>query len=102
MRAWVQALSEPAAGHSLIIVRITLAETVAAIIRRERGGTITPKDVATALADFQLDFARQYFIIEVSAPLVDLAASLARKHGLRAMTPCCSRRRWTPNPASPG
>jgi uncharacterized protein len=102
MRAWVQALSEPAAGHSLIIVRITLAETVAAITRRERGGTITPKDVATALADFQLDFARQYFIIEVSAPLVDLAASLARKHGLRAMTPCCSRRRWTPNPASPG
>ena len=28
---WVQALAAPTAGHSLIIVRITLAETVAAI-----------------------------------------------------------------------
>lgn len=80
---WVQALAAPAAGHSLIIVRITLAETVAAITRRERGGSITPADAAATLADFQLDFARQYFIIEVSAPLVDQAAVLARKHGLR-------------------
>jgi predicted nucleic acid-binding protein len=80
---WVQALAAPAAGHSLIIVRITLAETIAAITRRERGGSITPADAAAALADFQLDFARQYFIIEVSAPLVDQAAALARKHGLR-------------------
>jgi len=52
---WVQALAAPAAGHSLIIVRITLAETVAAITRRERGGSITPHDAATAVADFQLD-----------------------------------------------
>jgi predicted nucleic acid-binding protein len=80
---WVQALAAPAVGHSLIIVRITLAETVAAITRRERGGTIAPNDAATALADFQLDFARQYFIIEVTAALVDQAATLARKHGLR-------------------
>ena len=60
---WVQTLAAPAAGHSLIIVRITMAETVAAITRRERGGTITPADAATALAYFQLDFARQYFIV---------------------------------------
>jgi hypothetical protein len=68
---------------SLIIARITLAETVAAITRRERGGTLSPADAATVLADFQLDFARHYFIIEVSAPVVDQAAALARKHGLR-------------------
>jgi uncharacterized protein len=74
---WVQALAAPAAGNSLIIVRITLAETVAAITRRERGGTIAAAHAAAALADFQLDFARQYFIIEVSAPLVDQAAGLA-------------------------
>ena len=81
--AWVQALAAPAARHSLFVVRITLAETVAAITRRERGGTITPQDAATALADFQLDFARQYRIVEVSAGLVAQAATLARKHALR-------------------
>jgi len=80
---WVQALAAPSARHSLFIVRITQAETVAAITRRERGGTITPQDAATALADFQLDFARQYRIVEVSAGLVAQAATLARKHAQR-------------------
>ena len=80
---WLQALAAPAAGHSLIIVRITLAETIAAITRRERGGWITPHDAASAVADFQLDFAHQYFIVELSASLVTQAESLARKHGLR-------------------
>ncbi len=80
---WVQALAAPAAGHLLVVVRITLAETVAAITRKERGGSITPLDAASALADFQLDFDRQYAIVEVSAGLVAHAASLARTHGLR-------------------
>ena len=64
-------------------MRITQAETVAAITRRERGGSITPQDAATAVADFQLDFARQYIIVEVSAGLVAEAATLARTHALR-------------------
>jgi uncharacterized protein len=81
--SWAQALAAPTAGHSLIVVRITLAETVAAVTRRERGGHISPQDAATAVADFHLDFARQYFIIEVSAGLVAQAASLARKYALR-------------------
>lgn len=81
--AWVQALVAPSARHSLFIVRITQAETIAAITRRERGGTITPRDAATAMADFQLDFARQYRIVEVSAGLVAQATAMARKHALR-------------------
>ena len=81
--AWVQALAAPMVRHSLFVVRITLAETVAAITRRERGGSITPQDAATAVADFQLDFALQYRVVEVSAGLVAQAATLARRHGLR-------------------
>ena len=54
--AWVQALAAPNVRHSLFVVRITLAETVAAITRRERGGSIMPQDAATAVADFQLEF----------------------------------------------
>ncbi len=81
--AWVQALAAPSARHSLFVVRITLAESVAAITRRERGGSITSQDAATAVADFQLDFARQYRVVEVSAGLVAQAATLARRHALR-------------------
>lgn len=80
---WVQALAAPAAGHLLAVVRITLAETVAAVTRKERGGFLTPQAAATALQDFQVDFARQYVIVEVSAGLVAQAARLARKHALR-------------------
>ena len=39
--AWMQALAAPIVRHSLFVVRITLAEAVAAITRRERGGSIT-------------------------------------------------------------
>jgi uncharacterized protein len=81
--AWVQALAAPTVRHSLFVVRITLAETVAAITRRERGESITPQNAATAVADFQLDFARQYRVVEVSARLVAQAATLARRHALR-------------------
>jgi len=81
--AWVQALAAPAAGHSLFVVRVTLAEMVAAVTRQERGGHISAQDAATALADFKYDFAHQYFIVEVSAALVNRAAALARTHALR-------------------
>jgi uncharacterized protein len=81
--AWVQALAAPAAGHLLFVVRLTLVEMVAAVTRRERGGHISAQDAATALTDFQYDFAHQYFIVEVSAALVNQAAALARTHGLR-------------------
>jgi hypothetical protein len=81
--AWLQALAAPSARHSLFVARITLAEGVAAVTRRERGGSLMPQDAATAVADFQLDFARQYRVVEVSAGLVAQAATLARKHALR-------------------
>jgi predicted nucleic acid-binding protein len=81
---WVQALTDPKQGHLLFLVRITLAEIVAAITGKEKKSrTITPANAATALTDFQYDFARQYLVIEVSAALVGQAALLARKHALR-------------------
>ena len=80
---WVQSITTPTAGHLLAVVRITLAETVAAITRKERGGLITPHAALTALNDFDVDFAKQYAVVEVSPGLVAQAATLARKHALR-------------------
>ena len=80
---WVQALTDPTVPHSHFLVRITLVEIVAAVTRREKGGSITPANAATALADFHHDFTQQYLVIEVSRSLVDRAAQLAKKHALR-------------------
>jgi hypothetical protein len=46
-------------------------------------GLITPQAAVTALNDFDVDFAQQYAIVEVSSGLVAQAATLARKHGSR-------------------
>lgn len=81
--AWVQALTMPTAGHSLFVVRLTLVEIIAAVTRRERGGHLASQDAASAVADFQYDFAHQYLVVEVSALLVSRAAALARTHALR-------------------
>jgi predicted nucleic acid-binding protein len=81
--AWVQGLTDPAAGNICCIARIARPETVAAITRRERGGHLSPSGAATALADFELDFAQQYLSISLSDALIDRAAALARTHGLR-------------------
>ncbi len=80
---WVQTLTTPTAGNVLCIARIMRPETVAAITRRERGGHITPANAATALRDFDHDFAQQYLTISMSDALIDHAAVLARTHGLR-------------------
>jgi hypothetical protein len=82
--AWVQTLTAPTASHSLFLARITQVETVAAVTRRERGGSLSAPDAATALTDFQYDFAHQYFIVEISAHLIAHAATLARLYTLRA------------------
>jgi predicted nucleic acid-binding protein len=81
--AWVQALTDPTAGNVHCIARITGAETVAAITRRERGGHIAPANAAMALADFDHDCARQYLIVSMADALIDHAVALARIHGLR-------------------
>jgi predicted nucleic acid-binding protein len=81
--AWVQALTAPTAGSVHCIARITRPETIAAITRRERGGHIAPPNAATALTDFDYDFAQQYLIVRMSDALIDHAAVLSRTHGLR-------------------
>jgi hypothetical protein len=45
-------------SETAVVVRITLAESITAITRRGRGGSIKPQDAATAVADFPVDFAR--------------------------------------------
>ena len=63
---WVQALrAAPAARHFLTVVRITLAETVAAVTRKERARLITAQGTANALNDFHVDFAHQIIIVEL-------------------------------------
>lgn len=81
--AWVQSLTAPSSGNLLYVVRITGAEIIAAITRRERSGGTTPFDLAAAIAAFRTDFTRAYFLLDVSTGLISLAMDIAEHHGLR-------------------
>ena len=81
--AWVQSLTDPAIGNLLYLVRITGAEVVSAVTRRQKRGQITAADAASSLAAFRRDFTLGFLTVEVLPPLVESAMDLAERHGLR-------------------
>ena len=80
---WLRALLDPSTGCSIYVVRVTAIEMIAAITRRERGGTLAPTDAATTRQPFRRDLATAYQVIEVTPSLANRAMLLAEKHGLR-------------------
>jgi predicted nucleic acid-binding protein len=80
---WLRALLDPSTGCSIYVVRVTAGEMIAAITRRERGGTLTPTDASAARQAFRHDLAATYQIIEVTPALANRAMRFAEQHGLR-------------------
>jgi len=58
-------------------------EVPAAIFKRRREGSLTALDATRAGDDFANDFDNQYQPTDVTRRLVEQAAALAEKHGLR-------------------
>ena len=80
---WVQGITDPAATNMLYVARISGAEVVSAVTRRQRRGQITAPDAAVALDAFHRDFPAGYLILEITADSVALAMNMAERHGLR-------------------
>jgi len=80
---WVIATTEPQAGHTLYIARITAVEVVSAITRRRRSGALSETDAATASFDFRYDLSHQYRAVEVTATVIAQAMELVVKQALR-------------------
>ena len=80
---WVNDLIDPAAGNDIYLARVTGVEVVSALIRRGRDDTMSDEDVSAALAQFRKDFAGEYQALEMTAPVLARAMSLAEAHALR-------------------
>lgn len=80
---WVSELCAIDAGHTLYTTRISGAEIIAALFLRTRTGTLAMSDAQAAATQFKADFRNRYQIVEATERLVDLAMTLAEKHGLR-------------------
>ncbi len=81
--AWLRASVDAATGCQVIIVRTTSVEMIAAITRRQRGGSMSSADADTARRDFRADLASDYQVIEAAQTICELAMAVAEKHGLR-------------------
>ena len=81
--AWLQGILDPKTGREVIINRITTVEIMAAITRRERGGSLTQSDALQAKSDFRADVSNEYQVVEISPTLATLAMHFAETHGLR-------------------
>jgi predicted nucleic acid-binding protein len=81
--AWVNGITDPSASHSVYIARITGAEVVAAVKRKERNRQISGVDATTMIADFRHDFANQYSVFEITPNIITRAMALAEAHPLR-------------------
>jgi uncharacterized protein len=82
--AWVQALADSNAGNRLYLARITAVEVVAAVARRQRGGTLSAAEMAAILLQFRNDLAAEYRVVEITPAVLTGAMNLAQTHGLRA------------------
>jgi uncharacterized protein len=80
---WVQALTDPAAGHEIFLTRITRVEVTAAVTRRGRGGLPIGTSATAILTQFRYDAAHQYNILEITPTLLIEAERLAEGHALR-------------------
>lgn len=80
---WLRRLLDPAFGGTVYIARTTSVEVIAAITRRERGGSLTAADAATARSQFRTDLANEYQVVELTESVANQAMLMAEKHGLR-------------------
>ncbi len=81
--AWVTVLLDPATLNRIFLARITGAEVIAALRRKQRGQHITAADFSVAATQFRTDFTGRFRIVEVSPDLVTDAMSLADRYALR-------------------
>lgn len=79
---WVRATLE-APETDIVVSQLTIVEGVAALARRAKGGAFRPGDAARVIQQLEVDFRRQFLVIQITSALVDKAVDLARQRALR-------------------
>jgi uncharacterized protein len=82
--AWVRTITQPKAGHTIFISRLTAVEVVSAVTRRQRGGHLAASQGGAILGHFRRHLTARYQLVEVTQALAAAAMQAARTHGLRA------------------
>ncbi|NJO84064.1 MAG: type II toxin-antitoxin system VapC family toxin [Blastochloris sp.] len=81
---WIQALSDPVAGNTLVSAASTRVEVAAALASRHQasaGLSLAERDGAVALLEQHC--ATEYVLIPIDTPALDRALTLTQRHRLR-------------------
>jgi predicted nucleic acid-binding protein len=83
--AWVQSITDLAAGNTIYIAEITGVEVVSALERAVRTQSLSPEDAQTQISQFRVDFfAPVYTIIAVDSAVIACAMALIENRVLKA------------------
>lgn len=80
---FVLALLRPSAKNRLYAARITEVEVCAALIRRQKGQTLSDDQTTKALRRLHRDFPRRFTHIAISENVIIEALRLTKMYGLR-------------------
>ena len=81
---WVQALTDPVAGHLFITSRASMVEVISALNRRQREGSLSTAEYDGIVMDFEALCATDYQLVELTEEVVAQARHLLEQHALRA------------------
>lgn len=82
--AWVQALTDPRTGNTVVTTQVSEVEGISAIQRRMREGFIDAGVAGQLGADFRALCQREYRLVTVTPAVVTRACDLLTQHALRA------------------
>jgi uncharacterized protein len=82
--AWVKALLDPSASHTIITARISIVEVISALNRKVRNLEISISDYSPMATDFKATCTNEYQLIELANPIYDRACQLLETYKLRA------------------
>lgn len=82
--AWVQALTDPATGNSIITSRMSTVEVISAFQRKQREGGLTTAQATQLATDFLAVCTSEYDLIDVTARILNQARDLVQRYPLKA------------------
>src|SRR6188474_830797 len=80
---FVLSLLRPSAKNRLYSARITEVEVCAALVRRQKGNSITASHATKGLRRLRADLRRRFTQVAITEDVIVEASRLAEKHGLR-------------------
>ena len=82
--SWLQALTDPSSGNTIIIAEISIVEVYSALNRRVRETSLDRTGYARVITDFEALCVSEYQLIELTTPIISHTRDLLERYPLRA------------------